>query len=1015
MEINTKNLFKASINGNLEEIKNILKHNPSWVNEKDKDDTSKKGFSALHHASLNGHTDIVQLLLTSHANVNQQSTNGTTSLIEASANGHTGIVSLLFNNAADLNTQCVNGNTALIMAARGGHKDTCVFLLEKDADAELANVDGFQALQWAAFLGHAEVVLAIVRHFSLKIQSQTAALASASGDDSIPVDVTTSKKAKGLEFFFTKLLGSSGGWDVSGVDCYKLMKDSKIEVQETTALLKRLLQIKNRAGINALQIAAKKLPIEVIDQILKELTINMIVLDANSIFVGFALKSERAYLVVKEKKHLAFHIFLMDSFSHVSIDKQVESRVSRIAKSLNETVIEFSMKCPAPITFIMIYAAALKLRAKKIPMLRENFLSSHYAFVSVVCEVMGIRELESVPAFIQVLGGTSDAPFAFLADGPMEIAMRFELAQFVMLARSQELLSLAFGARRFVEALTPFWLSWKSEVQLDDRWSLDMHRRLPCLRAFTELLLRVLILALTCFALVTKDMKSKRVVSRPIMFMISGFFLEEIHKLMGSFCSSSFWDVFDLLIIALYVIWSALIELDTSSAFLEIGQICLALNACLIVFRFLKFGTFFEWSGFLVAVLLDMLTDLFNFAYIFALTLFGFAIFFAALFEDMEQFKDFPASLLTLCSAGMGNFDFGVFENHANKSLGLTMYMVYVILSSLLLLNLLIALLSVTFTKTQERQYEKYCLLFGGLLKEFSCEEEWFPGPLCLINAPLYILKRFEANKVLRPMVVVLRHLIVLATDLLINVVIIIPFCLMGEIFLMLHPYHWPRFPIVFYQVVFSCPSADQLSPQLKIIVWIGYRLSFLFLPFWFLPVFLCGKLQGNWTGTRSGLSLQMIIFTTHIILVILSVVWFPLLLLFEMFQPGKCDSETEDPRPKCTALLEPIKNELRKQFDIFQATTGQGLSAIEAAIDKVSMKQEAMDEKLTFLQQQLLHQNQKMECMFEELLTKEQRKRVEQKFPPSLIMNEMTQQQPNIWEGPLKKQKSSAASAQES
>ena len=51
--------------------------------------------AALWIASLNGHTDVVKLLIENHARVNSRGSNGTTALWAAAQNGHTDIVELL--------------------------------------------------------------------------------------------------------------------------------------------------------------------------------------------------------------------------------------------------------------------------------------------------------------------------------------------------------------------------------------------------------------------------------------------------------------------------------------------------------------------------------------------------------------------------------------------------------------------------------------------------------------------------------------------------------------------------------------------------------------------------------------------------------------------------------------------------------------------------------------------------------------------------------------------------------
>ncbi|KAI0263804.1 ankyrin repeat-containing domain protein, partial [Gloeopeniophorella convolvens] len=60
-----------------------------------------EGYVALQNASLNGHLEIVQLLLQHHPDVNVQNSKGQTSLYVASMKGHAKIAQCLIDNGAD--------------------------------------------------------------------------------------------------------------------------------------------------------------------------------------------------------------------------------------------------------------------------------------------------------------------------------------------------------------------------------------------------------------------------------------------------------------------------------------------------------------------------------------------------------------------------------------------------------------------------------------------------------------------------------------------------------------------------------------------------------------------------------------------------------------------------------------------------------------------------------------------------------------------------------------------------
>ncbi|KAJ7127859.1 ankyrin repeat-containing domain protein, partial [Mycena epipterygia] len=100
---------------------------------------SKKYGSALQVAAINGHLEIVSLLLKKGADVNSQSKKYGTALHTTCRNGHADIVRLLLENGVDIETQ---GGKALQVADKKGHKDVVRLLLEKGA------VRATTALDW---------------------------------------------------------------------------------------------------------------------------------------------------------------------------------------------------------------------------------------------------------------------------------------------------------------------------------------------------------------------------------------------------------------------------------------------------------------------------------------------------------------------------------------------------------------------------------------------------------------------------------------------------------------------------------------------------------------------------------------------------------------------------------------------------------------------------------------------------------------------------------------------------
>jgi hypothetical protein len=131
MIVSDGDLTGASINGNVEKVKLLLKANAD-ANARD-----YNGSTALIAVSANKHKEVVELLLKANADANARDYNGSTALIAASKNKHKEVVELLLKAKAEVNANANghNGTTALIEASKNKHKEV-VELLRKAGAVE---------------------------------------------------------------------------------------------------------------------------------------------------------------------------------------------------------------------------------------------------------------------------------------------------------------------------------------------------------------------------------------------------------------------------------------------------------------------------------------------------------------------------------------------------------------------------------------------------------------------------------------------------------------------------------------------------------------------------------------------------------------------------------------------------------------------------------------------------------------------------------------------------------------
>ena len=104
---------------------------------------------------MNGHADIVQLLLARGAQINKKDNNDMTPLMHAASNGKLEAVKILIAQKADLEATTSMGETALMGAVGHGYVDVAKYLVEKGAkiDAKMNNGRDVFMLGWERYNG----------------------------------------------------------------------------------------------------------------------------------------------------------------------------------------------------------------------------------------------------------------------------------------------------------------------------------------------------------------------------------------------------------------------------------------------------------------------------------------------------------------------------------------------------------------------------------------------------------------------------------------------------------------------------------------------------------------------------------------------------------------------------------------------------------------------------------------------------------------------------------------------
>ncbi|KAI8497126.1 Unconventional myosin-XVI [Branchiostoma belcheri] len=123
------------------------------------------GGTALHLASRNGQTGVVELLIQHGADVGARDLNGRTAIHVASEDGQTGVVELLIQHGADLEARDKYDKTALRWASESGRTGVVELLIQHGADLEARRSEnGSTALHMASWSGQTGVVELLIQH-----------------------------------------------------------------------------------------------------------------------------------------------------------------------------------------------------------------------------------------------------------------------------------------------------------------------------------------------------------------------------------------------------------------------------------------------------------------------------------------------------------------------------------------------------------------------------------------------------------------------------------------------------------------------------------------------------------------------------------------------------------------------------------------------------------------------------------------------------------------------------------
>ena len=300
-------------------------------------------------------------------------------------------------------------------------------------------------------------------------------------------------------------------------------------------------------------------------------------------------------------------------------------------------------------------------------------------------------------------------------------------------------------------------LSKESENLIRLKSNLINGRYSPAFMFFSNCLSHVITLFLICWVTIQTynndfyDVDVDRVTIKPaegaLIIMSATSILTEIGELIGDGTEtriiSNFvpyfkiiWNYFDLSTLTLLTLWVSL-KFATDLPF-EYSRAALAGATIFQATGTLRYSSFNESLGQYVILIIETILDLGAFTMVFLISVLGFWIFFFALFSDNVHFCTPSATFLNMFTASLGNYDsftllFG--EEGTLHEIGTIVWLLYVVFSAIVLLNLIIAHMNSTYMRISVLSFQKFQLARAQTVAQFLLIYE--KSTLCMLPAPL--------------------------------------------------------------------------------------------------------------------------------------------------------------------------------------------------------------------------------------------------------------------------------------
>ncbi|GMH84644.1 hypothetical protein TL16_g09982 [Triparma laevis f. inornata] len=256
-----------------------------------------------------------------------------------------------------------------------------------------------------------------------------------------------------------------------------------------------------------------------------------------------------------------------------------------------------------------------------------------------------------------------------------------------------------------------------------------------------------------------------------------------------------FWNYADVLLFVLLLAFIVMRNYEPWSSPIIVRNV-LGLSAIPLYIRLLELLVLSRRFGPLMLIIQHVVSEVFYFLFLALLMIVAFAQCMTMIFNDpgreLEIFKDFGHSCGTLFIAMLGILDEGEVQNMREKYvwMGPSTIILYLLITSVILLNLLIAILSNIYKKIDEKSNEEWMFLWGSTVMKLQKEvATTLPPPLNVIHKLCMVFPKKIREKLTFSVLFVVAYV----PGVVILTILYIPYRILSFIGVMVNLRNWKR------------------------------------------------------------------------------------------------------------------------------------------------------------------------------------------------------------------------------